>query len=205
MYNSQADHAICFKSAELGKVISDREEEKRPALDEQAAHDALVLAQGGTVTVATTTTTSTPLPSGGSPAANLNTCTIQIRCDTIPDNMDRPTPGKNAYVSTSGVILASSSVQFTEGGTVFDVLTRACSYAGIQIEYSWTPMYGSYYIEGINNLYEFDCGAESGWMDKVNGWFTNYGCSSYTLKDGDVIVWCYTESGPGADVGGSVY
>ena len=32
-------------------------------------------------------------------------------------------------------------------------------------------MYNSYYVEGIGNLYEFDCGSESGWMYKVNGWF----------------------------------
>jgi len=199
-----ADHDICFSVAELDKVVSDREEEKRIALEEQAAHDAQILAQGGTVAVATTTTSSSPVPGAG-PAANLHTCTIQIRCDTILSNMDRLTPGKNAYVPSNGVILATSSVQFVDGETVFEVLQRACSYAGIQLEYSWTPMYGSYYIEGINNLYEFDCGAESGWMYKVNGWFPNYGCSSYTLKDGDVIVWCYTVSGLGADVGGSVY
>lgn len=30
-------------------------------------------------------------------------------------------------------------------------------------------MYNSAYIEGINNLYEFDCGELSGWMYKVNG------------------------------------
>ncbi len=41
-------------------------------------------------------------------------------------------------------------------------------------------MYNSYYVEGIGNLYEFDCGKESGWMYKVNGRFPNYGCSSYT-------------------------
>ena len=73
--------------------------------------------------------------------------------------------------------------------------------ANIQIEYSWTPMYDSYYIEGINHLYEFDCGEQSGWMYKVNEWFPNYGCSSYEVGDGDVIVWCYTCMGLGADVG----
>lgn len=196
---------VCFSEETLDAVVAAREEEKRLALEEQAAHDAMILAQGGTVAVATTTTTSSPVPGGSPAAANLHTCTIQIRCDTILDNMDKLTPGKNAYVPASGVILATSSVQFVEGETVFEVLQRACSYAGIQLEYSWTPMYGSYYIEGINNLYEFDCGAESGWMYKVNGWFPNYGCSSYTLKDGDVIVWCYTCNGLGADVGGSVY
>ena len=120
-------------------------------------------------------------------------------------NMDNLKEGKNKYVPSNGVILSSSTVQFVEGETVFDVLKRACSYAGIQLEYSYTPLYESYYIEGINNLYEFDCGEQSGWMYKVNGWFPNYGCSSYELKAGDVIVWCYTCNGLGADVGGSVY
>ena len=106
---------------------------------------------------------------------------------------------------SNGIILSTSSVQYYDGETVFEVLKRACNAAGIQLEYSWTPMYDSYYIEGINHLYEFDCGSESGWMYKVNGWFPNYGCSAYTLEDGDVIVWCYTCNGLGADVGGSVY
>lgn len=124
--------------------------------------------------------------------SSINTCTITIRCDTILDNMENLTDGKEAYVPANGCILSTSTVEFEEGETVFDVLERVCSYAGIQLEYSWTPMYNSYYIEGINHLYEFDCGNESGWMYKVNGWFPNYGCSSYTLQDGDTIVWCYT-------------
>ena len=93
-------------------------------------------------------------------------------------------------------------MEITAGETVFDVLKRACSAYGIQLEYSWSPMYNTYYVEGINNLYEFDCGSESGWMYKVDGWFPNYGCSAYTLSGGESIVWCYTCNGLGADVGG---
>ena len=88
-----------------------------------------------------------------------------------------------------------------EGETVLDVLERVCTEWGIQLEYSWTPAYGSYYIEGINHLYEFSCGQQSGWMYKVNGWFPNYGCSEYILDAGDEIVWCYTCKGLGTDVG----
>lgn len=132
-------------------------------------------------------------------------CTITILCDTILDNMDNLDAGKEVYVPANGTILATSSVEFEEGETVFDVLTRVCEYAGIQLEYSWTAIYDSYYVEGINNLYEFDCGNESGWMYKVNGWFPNYGCSSYYLEDGDNIVWCYTCNGLGADVGAAAY
>lgn len=131
-------------------------------------------------------------------------CTITIRCDTILNNMDSLNPGKAGYVPSNGVILSSVSVEFTEGETVFDILKRVCNATGIQLEYSMSS-YGSYYVEGINNLYEFDCGAESGWMYKVNGWFPNYGCSEYTLKDGDVIVWAYSCQGLGADVGAPAY
>ena len=129
-------------------------------------------------------------------------CTIKIVCDTILDNMSDLEPGKEGYVPSSGTILGTTSVTFYEGETVFEVLKRVCDSAGIQLEYAWTPMYDSYYIEGINHLYEFDCGSGSGWMYKVNGWFPNYGCSSYYLEDGDTIVWCYTCNGLGADVGG---
>lgn len=129
------------------------------------------------------------------------TVSLSIRCDTILDNWNNLDPAKAGYVPSSGVIL-TTTVEITEGETVFDVLKRVCPANGIQLEYSWTPMYNSYYVEGINNLYEFDCGPESGWMYKVNGWFPNYGCSGYTLSGGENIVWCYTCNGLGADVGG---
>ena len=126
---------------------------------------------------------------------------IEIRCDTILNNMDDLTPGKAEFVPSNGVILPMVQVPFYENETVFEVLNRICKKMEIQIEYSWTPLYGSYYIEGINHLYEFDCGEQSGWMYKVNEWFPNYGCSSYYVEDGDTIVWCYTCKGLGIDVG----
>ena len=132
------------------------------------------------------------------------TCTIEVRCDTILDNMGDLAPGKSSCVPGNGVILAASTVRFAQGDTVLDVLKAAASATGLQLEYSYTPGSGSYYVEGINNLYEFDCGNESGWMYKVNGWFPNYGCSEYQVRDGDVIVWCYTCKGYGADLGASV-
>lgn len=127
-------------------------------------------------------------------------CTISIRCDTILNNWDNLDPAKAGYVPSDGWILYAE-LGFSEGETVFEVLQRACSDYGIQLEYSWTPMYGSYYVEGINNIYEFDCGYSSGWMYQVNGWFPNYGCSEYALSDGDNIVFSYTCEGYGADVG----
>lgn len=128
-------------------------------------------------------------------------CSITIVCDTILDNTDELDPTKAEFVPDDGIILPFTSVDIEEGDSVFDILNRVCEENDIQIEYSWTPMYDSYYIEGINNLYEYDCGYESGWMYKVNGWFPNYGCSDYSVKPGDNIVWCYTCKGLGDDVG----
>lgn len=128
------------------------------------------------------------------------TCTISIDCKTILDNLDNLRSSKTDYVPADGWILYKSTVEFDDGDTVFDILKRVTKAAGIQMESKWTPMYNSYYIEGINQLYEFDCGDQSGWMYSVNGWYPNYGCSSYEVKDGDKIEWRYTCS-LGSDVG----
>lgn len=142
-----------------------------------------------------------PIPDNCLAGGGDKTCTITIVCPTIFDNLNSLNAEKAPFVPKDGTILPSTKVTFTEGETVFDVLRRVCDAAQLQIEYSYTPLYKSYYVEGINHLYEFDCGPESGWMFKVNEWFPNYGCSAYTLKDGDDIVWCYTCTGLGADVG----
>ena len=69
------------------------------------------------------------------------------------------------------------------------------------MEFVNTPIYNSAYIEGINNLYEFDAGELSGWMYCVNGEFPNYGSSGYKVKPGDKIEWHYS-CDLGRDVGG---
>ncbi len=130
-----------------------------------------------------------------------NVCTVTIVCNTILDNVGKLNKEKVPFVPKDAVILPQTRVSFAEGDTVFDVLKKVCTAADIQLEYSWTPAYDSGYIEGINHLYEFDCGKESGWMYKVNDWFPNYGCSSYKVENGDNIVWCYTCNGYGEDVG----
>ena len=144
--------------------------------------------------------------SGGSasqpepPASKDLTCTISISCSTILNNMDKCEEAKKEWVPDDGVILRATTVTFTEGESVYDVLERVCRDNGIQMEASWSGKYGSAYVEGIANLYEFDVGSGSGWMYKVNGWFPNYGCSRYQLKNGDTVCWVYT-CDLGADVG----
>lgn len=129
------------------------------------------------------------------------TCTFSIECSTILNNLDQLDPDKLEMIPSGGVILSRTTVTFYEGESVFDVLQRVCKEKGIHMEASWTPIYNSAYVEGIHNLYEFDCGALSGWMYKVNGWYPNYGSSRYQLKDGDAVEWRYT-CDLGNDIGG---
>ena len=128
-------------------------------------------------------------------------CTLSIDCKTILDNMDKCDKNKRELVPEDGWILEPTEVVFFDGENVFQVLKRTCKQNGIHMEFENTPIYNSAYIEGIHNLYEFDVGELSGWMYSVNGWYPNYGCSRYALKDGDVVEWRYT-CDLGFDVGG---
>ena len=129
------------------------------------------------------------------------TCTLSITCKTILDNMEDLDPEKVELVPEDGVILPETTVTFYEGESVFQVLRREVKAHKIHMEFEETPIYNSAYIEGIHNLYEFDCGELSGWMYRVNGWYPNYGASRYQLKDGDVVEWIYT-CDLGRDIGG---
>lgn len=136
-------------------------------------------------------------------AALDKTCTISISCETILDNLDACAPEKRGLVPEDGWILKPTQAEFADGESVFDVLQRVCRENKIHMEFSTSPVYKTAYIEGIANLYEFDCGDTSGWMYSVNGWFPNYGCSAYELESGDVIEWVYT-CDLGNDVGGGM-
>ena len=133
-------------------------------------------------------------------------CFVTIDCKNIKNNLSSLKKGKKAFVPQSGYILKDARVPFEEGESAFDALKRACKEnvctdnceyckkGGIQLEFSFTPAYKSYYVEGIHQLYEKDCGSFSGWMFSVNGKFSDASSSEYLLKAGDKITFAYTAS-----------
>lgn len=139
----------------------------------------------------------TPAPSAApsqtpAQAEKKETCTLSISCRTALAHLDGLDPGMREILPADGWILPAAAVVVQPGDTVFDVLQRACRENGIPLEFSITPGTGGAYIEGIDNLYEFDCGSLSGWKYKVNGVYPNVGCSSVAVQPGDTIVWQYT-------------
>lgn len=129
------------------------------------------------------------------------TCTLSVRCDTVLKNIAWLDPVKRGIVPPDGVIFPETEVTFSDGESVFNILLREMKKNKIHLEFVNTPVYNSAYIEGIGNLYEFDCGELSGWLYKVNGSFPSYGCSRYKLNPGDKVEWVYT-CDLGSDVGG---
>ena len=118
-------------------------------------------------------------------------CTLSVVCDDVLKNMDSLLEGKETIIPADGIILPKVEVPLSEGESVFDVLLRVLREKGIHMEYSSAPMYNSVYIEGIGNLYEFDCGDTSGWTYSVNGESPMHGCSQHIVKQGDNIEFRY--------------
>ena len=139
-------------------------------------------------------TTTAPVPIS-------QTCTISISCKTLLPRLDQLKQGTAEMVPSDGVVLSTRTAVFLPGESVFDVLKRTTYGAKVHIDFSEVPAYGGAYIKGIGNIYELDCGQLSGWMYKVNGAFPNYGCSSYQLRQGDVVEFLYT-CDLGRDIGG---
>ena len=130
------------------------------------------------------------------------TCTLSIACTTLCGNSALPAE-KAPFVPQDGYILRNVTMEILDGDTVFDILRRACAEntcdadcrfcrGGIALETSYTPGYSTYYVQGIHQLYEKDCGARSGWMFRVNGTFPNVGAGTYSVQNGDCIEWLYT-------------
>lgn len=119
-------------------------------------------------------------------------CSISVKCNTILSNLESLPPEKVSLVPLDGIILPPIEAEISEGDTAFDILKRELKRRKIHMEFEEVPVYNSAYIEGIGNLYEFDCGELSGWIYRVNGKISSEGCSLYKVKDGDVIEFLYT-------------
>lgn len=132
-----------------------------------------------------------------SPKPENKTVTIAISCKTAINNGLNKKPGFS-HLPSNGIILQNMKVEFNEGDTVFDILVKVTRKKGIHMEYRGSG--SNTYIEGINNLYEFDGGSNSGWMYSLNGVYPNYGVGAYKVKSSDVIKFNYT-CNLGADLG----
>jgi hypothetical protein len=97
--------------------------------------------------------------------------------------------GNLAVYTDEGRIVMDTAIAFLDGDSVLDILKKATRDARIQMEYTGFGM--TAYVKGIDNLYEFDKGSESGWLFYVNDELIMQSAGSYKPKAGDEIVWQY--------------
>ena len=124
------------------------------------------------------------------PTPEAQTVTVTIVCHTALQS-DKLPEGVRAVLPAGGVLL-QRTVTLESGDTVWTVTQRACREAGVSLEANYAAGQGAVYVEGIGQLYEFDCGEGSGWIYKVNGAAPGVGCDAYPLKAGDAVVWAST-------------
>lgn len=94
-------------------------------------------------------------------------------------------PSKEDY------ILKDYEVNVDEGTSSFEGLAIACKENKIQMSSKGTGK--AVYVDGIDNLYEFDNGPESGWLYRVNGEFPDKSSGATILNNGDELHWLYTK------------
>ncbi|MGN0524630.1 DUF4430 domain-containing protein, partial [Eubacterium sp.] len=103
-------------------------------------------------------------------------CTLNVECKSILNNMDKLKDGHSEYVPANGYIIKGYKYTAKAGFTAYDALKKACEDNGIKLT-AKSSMYGTY-VSGINNIDEFDCGSQSGWMYSINGNRPNVSASS---------------------------
>jgi hypothetical protein len=90
-----------------------------------------------------------------------------------------------------GVILPKTKVTLSEGDTVLDVLLKVAKKKNLLVEHSGSGAMA--YLEGIDNIYEFDYGPKSGWEFKLNDAKISKSSGIVKVKKDDQIEWVYSE------------
>lgn len=119
------------------------------------------------------------------------TCTLSISCEEILENTENLDSSKSFSIPEDGFILKETEMEFTKGDSAFDLLLNTVKENKIHMEFSKTPGTNSVYIEGIANIYEFDCGEFSGWVFLVNDEMPMVSSSEYEVSSGDYLEFRY--------------
>lgn len=127
------------------------------------------------------------------PAAD--TVTLTVSFQTAVDYGILNDPAFARVLPASGFFLQNAAVEIKAEESALDVLKRTLRENDIVFSIASS----SGYVRSIGGLSERDCGAQSGWLYRINGEFMNYSSKYCKLQAGDVLEFLYTCS-PG-DVG----
>ena len=147
----------------------------QPAATEKSAQTP---AQSVPTAPQTPATTETP---------QTQTVSLSVTCQNAIAYGILDNPNFQGVVPENGVYFDNGAVEFTAGESVLTVLKRCLKSQKIVYNIG-----SDGYVKSIGGLSERDCGAQSGWLYKVNGELPNVSCKYYTLKAGDRVEFAYT-------------
>lgn len=116
-----------------------------------------------------------------------NTISLSITCKNAINNGILDDPNYAGVLPENGVIFSSDAVKIESGDTVMQVVKSTLKANKIVYQIA-----SDGYIKSISGLGEFDCGAQSGWLYKVNGVMPSVSTRYYTLKPSDRVELIYT-------------
>ena len=116
--------------------------------------------------------------------------TIDVTISVLGDSKHGSSSGKVHTLKTGGLStwIKATTYNVEDGSTVWQVLKQCLD----EHSMSYTNPTGNY-VSSVNGLAEFDNGKNSGWMYTLNGKYPLLGVSQQKLKDGDRIIFHYTD------------
>lgn len=125
--------------------------------------------------------------SGGGSISNNITVYFTLYGDEKHGEPDNSTGTHTMASNNLETWISKTAVTVEKGSYVIDAVVKALSIAGIP----YTNSDG--YISEIRGLAELDNGSLSGWMYTLNGRYPELSVAEQTLKNGDIIVFHYTD------------
>jgi hypothetical protein len=121
-------------------------------------------------------------------------CGVAVPEIVIFENMSDVQAGTDIFsfviIGKEGEIILEALAEHQKDLTAAEASEKICRLRDIPIVFSGL---GSLrYVRGINGLFEFDEGPESGWIYTVNGDIMGISSGSYIIQPDDNIVWHYT-------------
>jgi len=117
-------------------------------------------------------------------------CTAKPEIKIFDNEPDDESAVAFKIIGKGGEIILEVWVEYQENLSVAELSEKICR--AKEIPFVTSGIGAMRYVKGINNLFEFDEGPESGWIYAVNGKIMGMSSGSYIIQAGDNLIWRYT-------------
>lgn len=186
-YESQTEAAEQTGEGSSGTKTTGTTEPERETAAAQAAVGSgeQTTAPRGETAPAGQTTTQQPAETRATQPTVPSSISVTV-CVTCKNAVNNSALQDGISLPADGILLADKQLTVNTGTTAYALTKEACNRAGLEL-----VSQGTSYIQRIGPLGEKECGAQSGWIYRVNGRMVMTSADRYQLQSGDRIEWVY--------------